>query len=221
MFWASIQFFVVLDAAVQMQHITNHLVKVPVILIVHSSLLVFRYFHPFRQNGSQHWWKCSWKGMKESSVSPWTTGRLQVLTSVSWISPIGQPKYFGKLNAMVISTELLSPETGITFTTESPAEKSWSAVLRHPVCAPSHFAQHCRCWTPKASSPAHYRRCTSTWASPRFAKNRNCKKLWIWKKSANYICNPPHKSTAKCTAFRGFSTVFTLPSVGGYWQYSH
>ena len=60
----------VLDAVVQTQHITNHLVKVPVILMVQSSLLVFGYFHLFRQNGSQHWQKCLWKGMKAPSVSP-------------------------------------------------------------------------------------------------------------------------------------------------------
>ena len=48
-FRASIQFFIVLDAAVQ--HITNHLVKVPVILMVQSSLLVFGSIDLFRQNG--------------------------------------------------------------------------------------------------------------------------------------------------------------------------
>ena len=89
-FRASIQFFV-LDAASQTQHITNYLVKVSFILIVQSSLLVLGYFNLFRQNGSQHLWKCSWKGMTELSVSPWTTGSRQVLTSASWISPIGQP----------------------------------------------------------------------------------------------------------------------------------
>ena len=58
MFLASIGFFVVLDAAVQTQHIKNHLVKIP----VKSSLVVYGYFHLFRHNGSQHWWKCLWKG---------------------------------------------------------------------------------------------------------------------------------------------------------------
>ena len=89
-FRASIQFFVVLDAAVQTQHITNHLVKVPVILMLQSSLLLWGYFHLFRQNGSQHLGKCLLKGMKEPSVSPWTTGSWQVLASASWISPIGR-----------------------------------------------------------------------------------------------------------------------------------
>ena len=89
MFWASIEFFVVLDAAVQTQHITYHLVKVPVILMLQSSLLLWGYFYLFRQNGSQHLWKCLLKGMKEPSVSPWTTGSWQVLASASWISPIG------------------------------------------------------------------------------------------------------------------------------------
>ena len=97
MFLASIQFFVVLDSAVQTQHITNQLelVKVPVILMVQSlSFCVFGYFHLFRQNGSQHWWKCWWKGMKEPSLSPWT-GSWQVLESTSWISSIGQPSKLG------------------------------------------------------------------------------------------------------------------------------
>ena len=79
----------VLDAAVQTQHITNHLVKVPV--TVQSSLLVFGFFHLFRQNGSQHWQKCLWKGMKAPSVSP--AGSWQISMSTSWISPIGQPNY--------------------------------------------------------------------------------------------------------------------------------
>ena len=45
----------ILDAAVQTQQITDCL---------QTSLLVFGYFHLFRQNGSQHWWKCFWKGIK-------------------------------------------------------------------------------------------------------------------------------------------------------------
>ena len=49
------RFFVVHDAVVQTQHITNHLVKVPLILMVQSSFLVLGYFYLFRQNGSQHW----------------------------------------------------------------------------------------------------------------------------------------------------------------------
>ena len=88
------RFFVVHDAVVQTQHITNHLVKVPLILMVQSSFLVLGYFYLFRQNGSQHWWKCLWKGMKEPSASPWTTGSWQVLTSASSISPFGQPNQF-------------------------------------------------------------------------------------------------------------------------------
>ena len=45
---------IVLDAAVQTQHITNHIVKVPVILMVQSSLLVLKHFLVFGQNRSQH-----------------------------------------------------------------------------------------------------------------------------------------------------------------------
>ena len=64
------------------------------------------------------------------------------------------------------------------------------AVLRHPVWAPSHFARRCRCWTPKASSPAHCRRSTSSLIKvhiARICENRNCELLWMLRKSANYI----------------------------------
>ena len=61
--------------------------------MLQSSLLLWGYFYLFRQNGSQHLWKCLLKGMKEPSVLPWTTGSWQVLASASWISPLGQPKY--------------------------------------------------------------------------------------------------------------------------------
>ena len=50
----SIQFFVILDTAFQTQHITSHLAKVPFILMVQSSVLVFGYFHLFRQNESEN-----------------------------------------------------------------------------------------------------------------------------------------------------------------------
>ena len=85
----SIQFFVIFDHAIQTQHIII-LWKFPSYWLC-SSLLVLGYFHLFKQNDSQNWWKCWWKGMKKPSVSPWTTGSWQVLTSASWISPIGQP----------------------------------------------------------------------------------------------------------------------------------
>ena len=54
----------------------------------------------------------------------------------------------------------------------SQAEKLWQAVLRHPVLAPSHFEQCCRCWTPKASSSAHSQRCTSRCKLSVFAKTQ-------------------------------------------------
>ena len=60
----------------------------------------------------------------------------------------------------------------------SLAEKSWQAVLRHQVRAPSHFTRRGRCWAHKASSPAHCRSGASRWASlPGFAKTgfaNNC-----------------------------------------------
>ena len=89
----SIQFFVVFDAAVQTQHVTNHIVKVRVILMVQSSILVFWHCLEWFPTVGQpwHWWNCLWKGMKEPSVSPWTTGSWQVLTSASWISQFRQP----------------------------------------------------------------------------------------------------------------------------------
>ena len=67
MFRASIQLFVILDAAVhwQNQHLTNFLMN----LMVQISLLGFWYFHLFTQNVSQHLWKCSWKGMKTFCVT--------------------------------------------------------------------------------------------------------------------------------------------------------
>ena len=95
-FRASIQLFVVPDAAVQMQHITNHLVKVPFILNLQSTLLLWGYFHLFRQIGSQHLWKCLLKGMKEPSVSPWTTACWQrrVLDKSSWAAQISCTKFW-------------------------------------------------------------------------------------------------------------------------------
>ena len=69
------------SAAFQKQQITNHAVKGPVILMVQSSLSLFGHFLVFGQNCSQHWWKCSWKGMKKPSVSPWTIGSRQVFLS--------------------------------------------------------------------------------------------------------------------------------------------
>ena len=52
----------------------------------------------------------------------------------------------------------------------SPAEKSWQAMLRHQVRAPSYLTRRGRCWTHKASSPPHCRRSASRCASPGFAK---------------------------------------------------
>ena len=67
----------------------------------------------------------------------------------------------------------------------SPAEKSWQAVLRHQIRAPSHLTRRGRCWTHKASSPAHCRRGASRCSSPGLVKTEfanNCEyqgKEWI------------------------------------------
>ena len=78
---ANIQFFVVPDSAVPTQHKTNHPVKVPVILMVQSSLLLFGYFNLFRQNAnqfSQVWhipfWRLNW-----SLASSLRTFKMQLL----------------------------------------------------------------------------------------------------------------------------------------------
>ena len=74
---------------------------------------------------------------------------------------------------MKVARRVLSPGKGITFTSrkivDSSAETSSSGG--------KHFALRCRCWTPKASSPAHCRRSASRCTSPSFAKTEianNC-----------------------------------------------
>ena len=74
---------------------------------------------------------------------------------------------------MKVARRVLSPGKCVTFT----GRKIVASLLRHQVRAPSHLTRRGRCWTHKASSPAHCRRGTSRCASPGFAKTgfaNNC-----------------------------------------------
>ena len=106
----------------------------------------------------------------------------------------------------------------------SQAEKSWQAMQRHQVGAPSHLVLRGSYWTPKASSLAHCLHCiTWTWASPEFEKQK-MRKMLVSRKRANYICET-QKNMEKHRISRIFDSISTtlrrgelpglLPSVGG------
>ena len=78
---------VILDTAVQTQHLNNYIVKNPVTLMV-QSFLVFWHFLVLGQSSSQLLWKCWWKEKKEPSASPWTIGSWKVWIKSFWAAQL-------------------------------------------------------------------------------------------------------------------------------------
>ena len=162
-------------------------------------------FHVFGQNSSQHWWKCSWKGTKKLSVSPWTTGSWQVLTSTSWISPLGQPNQHCYSNELKILSSIHFPcdrdfcilQSAISNGRHIFSNRLWSYAFQKGcwwrlgnvhVVGPRFWAiqQQMAEWKPKSSTAI---RCWDTWI---FEKTWNILENKLdslsIKKASNFFC---------------------------------